>query len=194
MCSSVIKQVLRIYEGLVQSPIPGRKKKKKEKKTQVILLCIRAWEQKECGGKKGTGSWVTDQSLMKENLVSMLRGVIHCFKHSKVIRSGFFFLFFFFCCCCAGWRYIVAFTKVLTIYKIYHTWIHPLHHSLLPPSPVSGTVSTGIIFPFVHMCTQHLHYIHLIHPMPFPHLLLHPHHWYQLPQARLVLSSCSLIL
>jgi hypothetical protein len=28
-----------------------------------------------------------------------------------------------------GWGYIVAFTKVFTIYQIFHTWIHPLHHS-----------------------------------------------------------------
>jgi hypothetical protein len=25
----------------------------------------------------------------------------------------------------------VAFTKVLIVYQIYHTWIHPLHHSPL---------------------------------------------------------------
>jgi hypothetical protein len=27
-----------------------------------------------------------------------------------------------------SWKYIVAFTKVLTMYQIYQTWIHPLHH------------------------------------------------------------------
>jgi hypothetical protein len=32
---------------------------------------------------------------------------------------------------------MVAFTKVLTIYQVYHTWIHPLHHSLLSLSPHS---------------------------------------------------------
>jgi hypothetical protein len=42
----------------------------------------------------------------------------------------FLFIYFY---CCAGWGYIVAFTKVLTIYQIYHTWIHPLHHSPLSP-------------------------------------------------------------
>jgi hypothetical protein len=31
--------------------------------------------------------------------------------------------FFFFNC--AGWGYIVAFTKVLTMYQLCHTWIHP---------------------------------------------------------------------
>jgi hypothetical protein len=43
--------------------------------------------------------------------------------------SEFKILFFFFYYCFAGWGYIVTFTKVLTIYQIYHTWIHPLHHS-----------------------------------------------------------------
>jgi hypothetical protein len=32
--------------------------------------------------------------------------------------------FFYFCFCCTG-GYIVAFTKVLQIYQIYHTWIPP---------------------------------------------------------------------
>jgi hypothetical protein len=40
----------------------------------------------------------------------------------------FIYLFFFFC---AGWRYIVAFTKVLTMCQIYHTWIHLLPNTLL---------------------------------------------------------------
>jgi hypothetical protein len=31
------------------------------------------------------------------------------------------------------WEHIVAFTKVLTIYQIYHTWIHPLY-----PCPLSS--------------------------------------------------------
>jgi hypothetical protein len=33
------------------------------------------------------------------------------------------------------WGYIVTFTKVFTMHKIYHTWIHPLHHSLLFSPP-----------------------------------------------------------
>jgi hypothetical protein len=36
--------------------------------------------------------------------------------------------------CCVGWGYIVGFTKVLTMYHIYHTGIHPLHHSPLSSS------------------------------------------------------------
>jgi hypothetical protein len=35
------------------------------------------------------------------------------------------------------WGYIVAFTKVLTIYQIYHTWIHPLpSFSLFSLAPI----------------------------------------------------------
>jgi hypothetical protein len=68
---------------------------------------------------------------------------------------------------CAGWRYVVALIKVLTIYQIYHTCIHPLHHSPLS-TPIPGTVSTDIIFVSTYMCTQYLHHIHP--PTPF-HLL-----------------------
>jgi hypothetical protein len=70
--------------------------------------------------------------------------------------------------CCAGWGYIVAFTKVLKIYQIYHIWIHPLHYSPLPSPPaIPGIVQTGIIFPFIYMCTQYLK--HIQPPTPFPH-------------------------
>jgi hypothetical protein len=49
--------------------------------------------------------------------------------------------------------YIVAFTKVLTIYQIYPTWIHCLHHSPLFPSPsIPVIVSTEIIFSiYIHV-------------------------------------------
>jgi hypothetical protein len=46
-------------------------------------------------------------------------------------KMNFFFLLFK--NYCAEWRYIVAFTEVLTIYQIYHTWIHPFHHFPLHP-------------------------------------------------------------
>jgi hypothetical protein len=48
----------------------------------------------------------------------------------------------------------------------------PLYHSPLPPPPISGIVSTGIMFPFTYMCTQYLQYIHA--PMAFTHLLSLP--------------------
>jgi hypothetical protein len=63
--------------------------------------------------------------------------------------------------------YTVAFTKVLTIYEIFHIWIHPLHHSPCLPS-IPGIVSTGIIFPLINICTQYLYYIHSPTPSAFP--------------------------
>jgi hypothetical protein len=38
-------------------------------------------------------------------------------------------IFIFFLYCCSGLCFIVAFTKVLTVYQLYHTGIHPLLHS-----------------------------------------------------------------
>jgi hypothetical protein len=64
----------------------------------------------------------------------------------------------------------VAFTKVLIIYQIYHTWIHSLHHSSLSPPLIPEIVSKGIMFPFTCMCTQYLHPVHP--PIPFPHVAL----------------------
>jgi hypothetical protein len=69
----------------------------------------------------------------------------------------------FFFNCFAEWQYIVTFAKVLTIYQIYHTCIHPFYHSLFPlilPFPIPGIVSTGINFPFTYICTQFLHHSH----------------------------------
>jgi hypothetical protein len=41
------------------------------------------------------------------------------------------------------WVGNIAFTKVITIYKIYHTLIHPLYHSPSSSSyPIPGIVST----------------------------------------------------
>jgi hypothetical protein len=72
-----------------------------------------------------------------------------------------------------SWGYIVTFTKVLTIYQIYHIWPHPLHRSLLSSSsPIPGIVSRGIFFLFTFTCTQYLHHIHP--PTPFPHILPPP--------------------
>jgi hypothetical protein len=52
---------------------------------------------------------------------------------------------------------IVAFTKFLKMYQIYHTLIQPLHHSPLSSfSPILGIVSAGIIFAFISMYTQYL--------------------------------------
>jgi hypothetical protein len=95
-----------------------------------------------------------------------------------VLKNNFFINYFqvFFFYCCANWVYTVAFTKVLTIYQIYHTWVHHFHYSSsCPPPPTPGIVSTDIIFPFTYMYLQYLHHIHP--PSPFPHsfpLLLVP--------------------
>jgi hypothetical protein len=70
--------------------------------------------------------------------------------------------------CCAGWRYTVVFIKVLTMYQIYHTWIHSLPYSLSSSIPSPWTVSSGIIFAFAYMCIHYLHHIHP--PTPFPSL------------------------
>jgi hypothetical protein len=71
--------------------------------------------------------------------------------------------FFLLLLCWVG--YIMAFTKFLTTFQIYHTLFHPLHHSTLP-HPILGTVSTCVIFPFTYMCTQYLHYIYPSFPPP----------------------------
>jgi hypothetical protein len=77
------------------------------------------------------------------------------------------FLLTFSIFCCAGWGYIVAFIKVLTLHQMYHTWNHPLHHSPLFPSPLlPGTVSTGIIF-HLHTCVHSICTIFTL-PLPFP--------------------------
>jgi hypothetical protein len=71
--------------------------------------------------------------------------------------------------CCAGWGYIVAFTKVLTVYQIYHAQVHSLHLSpLLFPPPIPGMVSAGIIFAFTYICTQFLYHIHSPTPLSLP--------------------------
>jgi hypothetical protein len=55
------------------------------------------------------------------------------FNKLLLLFCNLFFPFFLLLLCCG---YIVAFTKALRIYQMYHIWIHPLHHSplsLLPP-------------------------------------------------------------
>jgi hypothetical protein len=95
--------------------------------------------------------------------------------------------------CYAGWGYIVVLTKVLTMHQIYHTCIHPLHHSLSSPPPlIPGIVSADLIFPFIYMCTQYLYHIHL--PSQFRHLLPTSHQYQPSPWAGPIPSSCSLIL
>jgi hypothetical protein len=52
---------------------------------------------------------------------------------------------------------------------MHPSWIHPSNILLYPPSPILGTVSTGLIFTFSYTCTRYLHHIHP--PASFPHIL-----------------------
>jgi hypothetical protein len=40
-------------------------------------------------------------------------------------------------------------------FTIYHSWIHPLRYSPLPPIP--EIVAAGLIFPFSYMSTEYFH-------------------------------------
>jgi hypothetical protein len=95
-----------------------------------------------------------------------------------------------FFCCCIWWECIAAFSKVLTLYQIYHTWIYrPPTFSFILPSLYSWNSFNRSHFPFTYMCAQYLHHIHL--SMPFPHLLPLPTGAKSLPsQAEPVLPSC----
>jgi hypothetical protein len=98
--------------------------------------------------------------------VSLSGTMANCLKVPwAVITPCFLFLFY----CCPGWGYIVAFTKVLAIYQIYPTWIHPLHHSPSFPSFLELFQQMSF-FPFTYMCTQYL--LHIYPPSPFPYLFL----------------------
>jgi hypothetical protein len=58
-------------------------------------------------------------------------------------------------------------------YIIFKFTLPHTHHSPLSTPPlIHGTVLTGIISPFIYMCTRYLHYIHTY--IPFPHLLPFP--------------------
>jgi hypothetical protein len=78
---------------------------------------------------------------LKQNAIRSLLS-----ESAKDLKKKFFYY------CCAGWGYIVAFTKVLTLYQannivaftkiltmyeIYHTWIHPFNCSLSSRPPNS---------------------------------------------------------
>jgi hypothetical protein len=56
--------------------------------------------------------------------------------------------------------------KILIMYQLYHTWIHPLHCSpLFSPPRIHRIVTTGII----NFACMWVHFLHHIHPpTPFP--------------------------
>jgi hypothetical protein len=87
----------------------------------------------------------------------------------KVMKKFFVYIFLFLLLCLG---YIAAFTKVLTIYQIYHTWICPLHHFPLSPPLHSWNSFNRSHFSLTFMCTQQLHCTHP--PTPFPHFLPYP--------------------
>jgi hypothetical protein len=97
---------------------------------------------------------------------------------SVFIYLGVLYILFFstFLLC---WGYIVAFTKVLTIYQIHHTWIHPLHHFPLFPSPHSWNSFNRSHFSiYIHVYSVFALYSHPHLPMalspPPPHLPMGP--------------------
>jgi hypothetical protein len=90
--------------------------------------------------------------------------VVSCNEHHYSIFSIY----------CAGCGYIAAFTKDLTMYQIYHTWIHPLHHYPLNFSlPNPGIVSTDKIFVFTYMCSFYT-FLHCFHSTTSPLPLVLP--------------------
>jgi hypothetical protein len=66
----------------------------------------------------------------------------------------------------AGWGYIVAFTKLLKIYQIYHNWILSFHHSLLFIPPFLEKFQQVSFF-YLHMCVHHFCTMFTL-PCPFP--------------------------
>jgi hypothetical protein len=91
----------------------------------------------------------------------------------------------------AGWGNIVAFTRVLTMYQIYHTWIHPFHCSPLSPSPY-----TRNNFNRCHFCI----YLHVFtvfapcspsYPLSLPPP---PFHWYHVPSPPAHVLFCPSVL
>jgi hypothetical protein len=76
-------------------------------------------------------------------------------------------LFFLSCSyCCVGWGYVLTFTKVLIIDQIYHTWIHPLHHSPLPPSHIHRILSVVSFFNLHTYVHSTMYVFTLLHYFP----------------------------
>jgi hypothetical protein len=86
----------------------------------------------------------------------------------------------------------VAFIKVLTIYQIYPTWIHPLHFSPLSPLPHSWSSFSRSQFSHLHTCVHSICTVFtLLHSFPTssPSTGINPP-----PSAQSTCPSCSLIV
>jgi hypothetical protein len=106
-----------------------------------------------------------DSQMTYVHLSSIQLWVVCFHQHSTYVHNFIIIIVSLFIIILLFWVYIVTFTKVLTI---YHSWIHPLHHSpLFSLFPIPGTVSTHLIFPFSDMSTWYLHHIHLLSPFPY---------------------------
>jgi hypothetical protein len=92
------------------------------------------------------------------------------------------FLFFFIVL-----GFVVTFTKVFTIYQVYHTWIHPLHHF-----PLSCPSHSWYNFNRSHFSIYRCMYT--VFGLCSPSYILSSYpptsHCYQLPKTRPVLPSC----
>jgi hypothetical protein len=71
------------------------------------------------------------------------------FAHFLIGQSFFFSVPLYSSFLLLCWGYFVTFTKFLIV---YHSWIHPFHHSPLFRPLIPGTVLTGLIFSiYIHV-------------------------------------------
>jgi hypothetical protein len=78
--------------------------------------------------------------------------------------------------CCAGWVYIVASANVVTVYQLYHIWIHPFHRYSLSPSPRFMEEFQQVSFFHLHACVHSFAPYSLSYPLSPPPS---PSHWCQ---------------
>jgi hypothetical protein len=78
--------------------------------------------------------------------------------------------------CCAGWGYIVASANVVSVYQLYHIWIHPFHRYSLSPSPRFMEEFQQVSFFHLHACVHSFAPYSLSYPLSPPPS---PSHWCQ---------------
>lgn len=91
---------------------------------------------------------------------------------------------------CVGCRYIITFTKLLTICQIVILEFFSPLLSSISPSLILGTVSSVIIFAFTYMCMHYLHHIHILPLSP----LASPSHWCQIMWILSLMKSFCMFL